>query len=57
VIGNVQEKSLREVWTDPRYVAFRAALSRGDRTVSKLCKDCDYVPSQAKLKRIVPGAS
>ncbi len=57
VIGNVREKSLREVWTDPRYVNFRAALSRGDRTVSKLCKDCDYVPSQAKLKRIVPGAS
>lgn len=57
VIGNVQSRSLRDVWVDPQYVAFRAALSRGDRAVSKLCKDCDYVPSKAKQLRIVPDAS
>ena len=55
VIGNVRDSSLREVWTSPGFERFRNALSRGDRTVSRLCERCDYVPDQAKLQRIVPN--
>jgi radical SAM protein with 4Fe4S-binding SPASM domain len=55
VLGNTREQSLREIWCSPRFEAFRKALSRGDRTVSKLCEDCDYVPTERHLRRIVPG--
>jgi radical SAM protein with 4Fe4S-binding SPASM domain len=55
VIGNVADSSLKEVWLNDKFVQFREALSRGDRTVSKLCRDCDYVPAPSKLARIVPG--
>jgi radical SAM protein with 4Fe4S-binding SPASM domain len=55
VIGNVRDRSLREVWTSPTFERFRGALSRGDRRVSRLCKDCDYIPNQATLQRIVPN--
>ena len=53
VIGNVADTSLREVWTDPRFDQFRRALAKGDRTVSKLCHECDYVPTQRHMDRIV----
>lgn len=55
VIGNVASDSLREVWTNDKFTAFRAALARGDRSVSKLCVDCDYVPVKSRLDRIVAG--
>jgi radical SAM protein with 4Fe4S-binding SPASM domain len=55
VIGNLKSQTLREVWTDARFEKFRRALSRGDRTVSKLCEDCDYVPRERHLQRVVPG--
>ena len=55
IIGNVKERSLTEVWTSERFEAFRRALSRGDRSVSKLCVDCDYVPSKRVLQHIVPS--
>lgn len=55
VIGNVNTQSLREVWTDQRFENFRKALSKGDRTVSHLCADCDYVPGERTLHRIVPS--
>jgi radical SAM protein with 4Fe4S-binding SPASM domain len=55
VIGNVRTQSLRDVWTDRRFENFRRALSRGDRTVSHLCADCDYIPGERILKRIVPS--
>lgn len=54
VIGNVKEQSLIDVWTSKRFEEFRKALSKGDRSVSKLCADCDYVPTASLLQRIVP---
>jgi len=57
VLGNLQTQSLREIWTDERFVKFRAALSRGDRTVSKLCMDCDYKPDPSLLEKILPPAA
>jgi radical SAM protein with 4Fe4S-binding SPASM domain len=57
VVGNVKEQSLVDVWTSKRFEEFRRALSQGDRTVSKLCADCDYVPSRDVLHHIVPDYS
>lgn len=54
VVGNVKNHSLRDVWCDERFERFRRALSKGDRSASKLCMNCDYVPSQSHLLRIVP---
>jgi len=55
VIGNVKERSLCDVWTDSKFEHFRRALSRGDRSVSILCEDCDYVPGERIQSRIVPS--
>lgn len=55
VVGSVEERSLREVWTGERYTAFRDALSRGDRWMSPLCHKCDYVPEDKVLRRVVPS--
>lgn len=53
VIGNVANYSLREIWCCEPFERFRSALSKGDRTASKLCASCDSVPSQSTLRRIV----
>jgi radical SAM protein with 4Fe4S-binding SPASM domain len=55
VIGNVSDKSLREVWTNEKFERFRRALSRGDRTSSKLCEECDYVPTAEHQRLIIPS--
>jgi len=55
VIGNVGDTSLKEVWSTPQFQKFRYALSTGDRTVSKLCHECDFVPEEDQLLRVVPG--
>jgi radical SAM protein with 4Fe4S-binding SPASM domain len=55
VIGNIKERSLTEIWCDDRFEEFRRALSRGDRWISPLCENCDYVPAASRLKRIVPS--
>jgi len=54
VVGNVRTQSLAKVWSSDRFERFRAALTNGDRTTSKLCAACDYVPSPSSLRRIVP---
>lgn len=54
VIGSVETHSLRTVWTNPKFVAFREALARGDRTVSRLCHECDFIPPESQLLRIIP---
>jgi radical SAM protein with 4Fe4S-binding SPASM domain len=53
VIGNVATYSLREIWCSEPFERFRNALSKGDRTASKLCVSCDSVPSESTLRRIV----
>ena len=53
VIGNVTTHSLREIWCSQPFERFRSALSKGDRTASKLCVSCDYVPDKSTLTRIV----
>jgi radical SAM protein with 4Fe4S-binding SPASM domain len=53
VIGNVATHSLREVWCSEPFERFRSALSKGDRTASKLCVSCDSVPPASALRRIV----
>ena len=53
VIGNVTTYSLREVWCSEPFERFRSALSKGDRTASKLCVSCDSVPPESHLRRIV----
>lgn len=55
VMGNVKTQSLREIWCGKRYENFRYALSRGDRTTSRLCANCDCVPDKSTLSRIVPS--
>lgn len=55
VIGNVNGQTLRDIWTDSRFERYRSALSRGDRTVSKLCAVCDHVPEHQHRSRIVPS--
>jgi radical SAM protein with 4Fe4S-binding SPASM domain len=54
IVGNVATNSLREVWSAEPFERFRRALSHGDRNASKLCRGCDYVPSESRLIRIVP---
>jgi MoaA/NifB/PqqE/SkfB family radical SAM enzyme len=39
-MGNVNEKSIWKIWTDPRFVATRKALRTGHR-VFPMCKGCD----------------
>jgi radical SAM protein with 4Fe4S-binding SPASM domain len=39
-MGNVNEKSIREIWTDPKFVAVRKALRTGQRLFS-MCQGCD----------------
>lgn len=53
VLGNVATHSLRQVWCSEPFERFRIALSRGDRTASKLCASCDSTPSESHLRRIV----
>ena len=53
VVGNVETHSLREVWCSERSERFRRALSKGDRTASRLCEKCNYVPHKFDLHRIV----
>jgi radical SAM protein with 4Fe4S-binding SPASM domain len=53
VIGNVTTHSLGQVWCSEPFERFRSALSRGDRTKSKLCVSCDSVPPTTQLRRIV----
>jgi radical SAM protein with 4Fe4S-binding SPASM domain len=53
VIGNVSTCSLKEIWCSEPFERFRRALSRGDRTASRLCESCDSIPSESQLKRIV----
>ena len=53
VMGNVTAYSLREVWCSEPFERFRSALSKGDRTASKLCISCDSVPPESALRRIV----
>jgi radical SAM protein with 4Fe4S-binding SPASM domain len=53
VVGNVATQSLRDVWCSDRFECFRRALANGDRTTSKLCVGCDYVPRESELRRIV----
>lgn len=54
VVGNVAKDTLAAVWTGERFTRFRAALARGDRAVSKLCAECDFVPDEQTLARVVP---
>jgi radical SAM protein with 4Fe4S-binding SPASM domain len=53
VIGNVTTHSLSQVWCSEPFERFRSALSKGDRTKSKLCVSCDSVPPKLQLRRIV----
>ena len=55
VIGSVTTHSLRQVWCSERFERFRNALSKGDRTQSKLCASCDWVPTKSQFSRIVAG--
>jgi radical SAM protein with 4Fe4S-binding SPASM domain len=54
VVGNVRTDSLRQVWCGESFERFRRALSRGDRTGSKLCSKCDSIPDDKAVTRIVP---
>jgi radical SAM protein with 4Fe4S-binding SPASM domain len=54
VVGNVENHSLREIWCNKRSQRFRSALSHGDRSASKLCLQCDYVPTPSNQLQIVP---
>jgi radical SAM protein with 4Fe4S-binding SPASM domain len=40
-VGNVMDKSLEELWNDPRYHAYRIKLQKKDRRIH-LCDVCDY---------------
>ena len=53
VIGSVATHSLQQVWCSEPFERFHNALSRGDRTASKLCASCDAVPPKFRLRRIV----
>jgi radical SAM protein with 4Fe4S-binding SPASM domain len=53
VLGNVTNYSLQQIWCSEPFERFRRALSKGDRTASKLCISCDSVPSKSQLRRIV----
>lgn len=53
IIGNVATHSLSQVWCSEPFERFRSALSKGDRTASKLCSSCDWTPTKSQLKRIV----
>lgn len=55
VIGSVTTHSLRQVWCSEPFERFRSALSKGDRTQSKLCASCDWVPTKSQFSRIVAG--
>ena len=39
-VGNVKDKSLREIWFGREFQAIRDTISRGRRNFSA-CKDCD----------------
>jgi radical SAM protein with 4Fe4S-binding SPASM domain len=39
--GNVMERSLLDLWNDPRYHAYRIKLQAKDRNIH-LCDKCDY---------------
>ncbi len=54
VVGNVTDRSVAEVWCSEEFERFRRALSKGDRTASRLCMGCDYIPDMSSLRRIVP---
>jgi radical SAM protein with 4Fe4S-binding SPASM domain len=53
VVGSLRTHSIREVWCSERFENFRSALSRGDRKTYKLCANCDAIPHESKLARIV----
>jgi radical SAM protein with 4Fe4S-binding SPASM domain len=53
IVGNVTTHSLSEVWCSEPFERFRDALSKGDRTASKLCSSCDWTPTESQLSRIV----
>lgn len=53
VLGNVTTQSVSDIWCSERFENFRNALSKGDRTVSKLCTKCNYVPDEISRNRIV----
>lgn len=53
IVGNVATHSLSQVWCSEPFERFRTALSKGDRTASKLCSSCDWAPTESQLKRIV----
>ena len=54
VVGNVRNRSLREVWADENVNSFREALSRGDRSTSALCRNCNFAQRPEELDRVVP---
>ena len=41
-LGNVNVNSLQEIWRNKKYTSLRRNLLRGDRTMYKLCKNCEF---------------
>jgi len=40
--GNVNNQSIMDIWFSKKFNAFRKYLSKGNRNISTLCKQCDY---------------
>lgn len=41
-MGDLNQQSIREIWTSPEYEALRRSLLDGDRTVKSTCRQCDH---------------
>jgi radical SAM protein with 4Fe4S-binding SPASM domain len=41
-LGNVKDESLLEIWYSPQYSYVRENLSKGNRSISGLCEQCNY---------------
>lgn len=40
-MGNIHQKTLKEIWNEPGYQLFRERLARGERELYDVCRDCD----------------
>lgn len=43
IMGSVKDQAILEIWYGHKYEALRAGLKHGDRSLSEVCRRCNYV--------------
>lgn len=47
IMGNIMEESIANIWSSDKYTKFRSELMSGNRSLHKICKNCNRVSEKA----------